>query len=101
VAETSSATERAIGWSIKERYRTMRGYKREDSIPNSNRNGRPIPIIGVPVIVVPIIVFLQFSDSLIVSVLEAWHGSWFEARRGVWNGGRHEIDPTHPLSSPM
>jgi hypothetical protein len=46
-------------------------------------------MIGVPVIVVPIIVFLQFSDSLIVSVLEAW--------QGVWNGGRHETDPTHPL----
>ena len=29
---TNSATERMIGWSIKERYRTMRGYKSEESI---------------------------------------------------------------------
>ena len=34
VQETNNATERVIGWSIKERYRTMRGYKREDSIAN-------------------------------------------------------------------
>ena len=32
--ETNNATERVIGWNIKERYRTMRGYKREDSITN-------------------------------------------------------------------
>lgn len=31
---TNSATERMIGWSIKERYRTMRGYKSEESILN-------------------------------------------------------------------
>jgi hypothetical protein len=34
VEETNNATERVIGWSIKERYRTMRGCKREDSIAN-------------------------------------------------------------------
>lgn len=34
VEETNNATERVIGWGIKERYRTMRGYKREDSIRN-------------------------------------------------------------------
>ena len=34
VDETNNATERVIGWSIKERYRTMRGYKREASIIN-------------------------------------------------------------------
>lgn len=34
VDETNNCTERAIGWSVKERYRTMRGYKREDSILN-------------------------------------------------------------------
>ena len=28
---TNNACERAIGWWIKERYRTMRGYKREDN----------------------------------------------------------------------
>ena len=31
---TNNATERLIGWWIKERYRTMRGYKREESIRN-------------------------------------------------------------------
>ena len=31
---TNNATERAIGWWIKERYRTMRGYKRERSALN-------------------------------------------------------------------
>ena len=34
VEETNNATERVIGWDIKERYRTMRGYKREESIVN-------------------------------------------------------------------
>lgn len=34
VPETNNATERVIGWNIKERYRTMRGYKRDDSIRN-------------------------------------------------------------------
>jgi hypothetical protein len=34
VNETNNATEQVIGWSIKERYRTMRGYKREESIIN-------------------------------------------------------------------
>jgi hypothetical protein len=34
VNETNNATEQAIGWNIKERYRTMRGYKREESIIN-------------------------------------------------------------------
>ena len=34
VPETNNATERVIGWNIKERYRTMRGYKRPDSIRN-------------------------------------------------------------------
>jgi transposase-like protein len=34
VPETNNTTERVIGWSIKERYRTMRGYKRPDSIRN-------------------------------------------------------------------
>jgi len=31
---TNNACERLIGWWIKERYRTMRGYKREESIRN-------------------------------------------------------------------
>jgi Transposase IS66 family len=31
---TNNACERLIGWWIKERYRTMRGYKRKLSIPN-------------------------------------------------------------------
>jgi hypothetical protein len=34
VDATNNCTERAIGWSVKERYRTMRGYKRRDSILN-------------------------------------------------------------------
>jgi hypothetical protein len=32
---TNNAAERAIGWAVKERYRTMRGYKREESILNA------------------------------------------------------------------
>lgn len=31
---TNNVTERAIGWAVKERYRTMRGYKRDESILN-------------------------------------------------------------------
>lgn len=31
---TNNASERVIGWWIKERYRTMRGYKREESVYN-------------------------------------------------------------------
>ncbi len=31
---TNNVTERGIGWAIKERYRTMRGYKRDESILN-------------------------------------------------------------------
>jgi hypothetical protein len=31
---TNNGSERAIGWTVKERYRTMRGYKRETSILN-------------------------------------------------------------------
>lgn len=31
---TNNSSERLIGWWIKERYRTMRGYKREESIKN-------------------------------------------------------------------
>jgi len=31
---TNNASERAIGWAVKERYRTMRGYKRKRSILN-------------------------------------------------------------------
>lgn len=31
---TNNASERLIGWHIKERYRTMRGYKRTESIRN-------------------------------------------------------------------
>ena len=31
---TNNACERLIGWWIKERYRTMRGYKREESVKN-------------------------------------------------------------------
>jgi hypothetical protein len=31
---TNNACERLIGWWIKERYRTMRGYKREESVRN-------------------------------------------------------------------
>ena len=34
VNETNNATERVIGWGIKERYRTMRGYKRPESVKN-------------------------------------------------------------------
>ena len=32
VPETSNTKEQVIGWTIKERYRTMRGYKRGESI---------------------------------------------------------------------
>lgn len=32
--ETNNTTERVIGWGIKERYRTMRGYKRNESVKN-------------------------------------------------------------------
>jgi len=34
---SNNATERSIGWWIKERYRTMRGYKREQSALNVSR----------------------------------------------------------------
>lgn len=34
---TNNATERSIGWWIKERYRRMRGYKREQSALNVSR----------------------------------------------------------------
>lgn len=34
VNETNNGTERVIGWGIKERYRTMRGYKRNESVKN-------------------------------------------------------------------
>ena len=34
---TNNACERAIGWWVKERYRTMRGYKRERSALNVSR----------------------------------------------------------------
>ena len=34
---TNNATERAIGWWVKERYRTMRGYKREQSVLHVSR----------------------------------------------------------------
>jgi transposase-like protein len=34
VEATNNCTERAIGWGVKDRYRTMRGYKREQSIRN-------------------------------------------------------------------
>ncbi len=34
ISPTNNATERSIGWGIKERYRTMRGYKRKESILN-------------------------------------------------------------------
>jgi len=34
---TNNATERAIGWWIKERYRTMRSYKRKQSVRNLTR----------------------------------------------------------------
>ena len=34
VEATNNHTERVIGWEVKERYRTMRGYKRKDSILN-------------------------------------------------------------------
>lgn len=34
---TNNTTERAIGWHIKERYRTMRAYKREQSALNVSR----------------------------------------------------------------
>lgn len=31
---TNNGSERLIGWWIKERYRTMRGYKRPKSVKN-------------------------------------------------------------------
>ena len=34
VNETNNTTERVIGWGIKERYRTMRGYKQDESVKN-------------------------------------------------------------------
>jgi hypothetical protein len=34
---TNNATERASGWRVKERYRTMRGYKRQASVLNVSR----------------------------------------------------------------
>jgi len=34
VQPTNNCSERAIGWAVKERYRTMRGYKRQQSIRN-------------------------------------------------------------------
>ncbi len=34
---TNNATERAIGWRVKERYRPMRGYKRKESVLNVSR----------------------------------------------------------------
>ena len=34
---TNNADERAIGWWVKERYRTMRGYKRDQSVLNVSR----------------------------------------------------------------
>lgn len=34
---TNNACERAIGWWVKERYRTMRGYKRQQSVLNVSR----------------------------------------------------------------
>ena len=34
---TNNGCERAIGWRVKERYRTMRGYKREDSVRRVSR----------------------------------------------------------------
>ena len=34
---TNNGCERAIGWWVKERYRPMRGYKREESILNVSR----------------------------------------------------------------
>jgi transposase-like protein len=34
VQPTNNCSERAIGWAVKERYRTMRGYKRPQSILN-------------------------------------------------------------------
>ena len=34
---TDNATERSIGWRVKERYRTMRGYKRKTSVLNVSR----------------------------------------------------------------
>jgi len=34
---THNATERSIGWRVKQRYRTMRGYKRRQSVLNVSR----------------------------------------------------------------
>ena len=34
---TNNATERAIGWWVKERYRTMRGYKKQASVERVSR----------------------------------------------------------------
>jgi transposase-like protein len=34
---TNNATERSIGWRVKERYRSMRGYKRRKSVLNVSR----------------------------------------------------------------
>lgn len=38
---TNNGSERAIGWWIKERYRTMRGYKRDESAVNVSRLSMP------------------------------------------------------------
>jgi hypothetical protein len=35
--DTNNASERTIGWWVKERYRSMRGYKREQSALNVSR----------------------------------------------------------------
>lgn len=35
--DTNNANQRAIGWWLKERYRSMRGYKREQSVLNVSR----------------------------------------------------------------
>ena len=34
---TNNGCERAIGWWVKERYRSMRGYKRPESVINVSR----------------------------------------------------------------
>lgn len=48
---TNNATERAIGWWVKERYRSMRGYKRQASVLNVSRliawAGNGLPGAGV------------------------------------------------------
>lgn len=37
LGSTNNTTEQSIGWNVEERYHTMRGYKRPQSVLNVNR----------------------------------------------------------------